>query len=613
MPSRRRLVVAALALSATASAGAQLRVAFYNVAGLKGDASAVTEVLSSIHDDDHAGFAATADVLVFTEVQQSDLANLSTIVAAAAPPGVGYALGTFTTSPAEDQASGANAIYLRIGRVFEIPSGHADLPTGASRNTDRWLVQLVGYPSPAAQIYVYGAHLKASEGGKNEDLRLAGVNTIRANADALPPGTAILYCGDFNFYSSSESGYQALLAGPGAGRAFDELPGPWGGAGNAFKHTQSPRMVTRALIGGGMDDRFDLQLFSGTMVDASGLAVIPMTYRALGNDGEHYDQAINDGNNFYFPGDIARSNALADALFDASDHIPVVVDLQLPGILEAWVPAQPGKVIRFAPVSVEMRAWNAAAAVTPLGADPLDFDAVASGAVSGTASGIAPLEPQSASRFFTLNTSNVGTVSGTITVTTGDEGAQNAWFPLPVSGKVVRASNGSFSGSSDLDATTAHFDVEPGVGTVELSVPIHNLGFDANQALLDIDATALGAGPSAFTVIQGSAAGIGASPGVVTFGFDTTGASGTLSRSATITVSDENIPGASSSSMTVTLQVSVDVRIPGDLDGNGVVDGSDLGSLLGYWGPCPEPCPADLDGNGVVDGGDLGALLGNWS
>ncbi len=50
---------------------------------------------------------------------------------------------------------------------------------------------------------------------------------------------------------------------------------------------------------------------------------------------------------------------------------------------------------------------------------------------------------------------------------------------------------------------------------------------------------------------------------------------------------------------------------PADLDGNGIVDGADLGALLGMWGACAG-CAEDLDGSGVVDGADLGALLGAW-
>lgn len=48
-----------------------------------------------------------------------------------------------------------------------------------------------------------------------------------------------------------------------------------------------------------------------------------------------------------------------------------------------------------------------------------------------------------------------------------------------------------------------------------------------------------------------------------------------------------------------------------DLNNDGVVDGSDIGLLLGAWGACPM-CFADLTGDGVVDGGDLGAMLGAW-
>lgn len=52
--------------------------------------------------------------------------------------------------------------------------------------------------------------------------------------------------------------------------------------------------------------------------------------------------------------------------------------------------------------------------------------------------------------------------------------------------------------------------------------------------------------------------------------------------------------------------------IPGDLDGDGLVNGADMGLLLSEWGPCPG-CPADLNGDGVVDGADMGLLLVNWT
>ncbi|TVQ31871.1 MAG: hypothetical protein EA376_07740 [Phycisphaeraceae bacterium] len=59
----------------------------------------------------------------------------------------------------------------------------------------------------------------------------------------------------------------------------------------------------------------------------------------------------------------------------------------------------------------------------------------------------------------------------------------------------------------------------------------------------------------------------------------------------------------------------VDASIPGDLNGDGVVNAQDLAILLGSWGLCPpepDPCPADLNGDGSVGSADLAILLGNW-
>jgi hydroxyacylglutathione hydrolase len=48
----------------------------------------------------------------------------------------------------------------------------------------------------------------------------------------------------------------------------------------------------------------------------------------------------------------------------------------------------------------------------------------------------------------------------------------------------------------------------------------------------------------------------------------------------------------------------------GDVTGDGVVDGADLGYVLGAWGSSDSV--ADFDSNDTVDGADLGLLLGNW-
>ena len=52
--------------------------------------------------------------------------------------------------------------------------------------------------------------------------------------------------------------------------------------------------------------------------------------------------------------------------------------------------------------------------------------------------------------------------------------------------------------------------------------------------------------------------------------------------------------------------------LPGDLDHDGIVNGTDLGLLLGAWGTTGDS-EADLDHDGVVNGTDLGLLLAAWS
>lgn len=48
-----------------------------------------------------------------------------------------------------------------------------------------------------------------------------------------------------------------------------------------------------------------------------------------------------------------------------------------------------------------------------------------------------------------------------------------------------------------------------------------------------------------------------------------------------------------------------------DINGDGLVNGTDLALLLGGWGGAD--CAADIDGDGIVNAVDLGSLLGGWT
>ena len=188
--------------------------------------------------------------------------------------------------------------------------------------------------------------------------------------------------------------------------------GSWGGSGNAIKHTQSPRLGGGSLVGGGMDDRFDFQLFTDSMLETDSFSFMAGTCRSLGNDGNHYDIAINTGTNSYYPGQISRSNLLADALFDASDHIPVMTDFRIPGILSCVLADSLGRVVSGGSESVTLLVANGRVVATPDASSPLEYVATGDGVLIGGGSGLAPLLPSFDSQIFSLVEGMTGRVHG---------------------------------------------------------------------------------------------------------------------------------------------------------------------------------------------------------
>lgn len=619
-----RTAGACLALAAggffAASAPAQLRVVNYNVAQLNGVQSALQGVFTGLITDDKPGFAVAPHLLVFGEVQSGDVAPLLTrLNNAGAPFGIVYTQGTYTNN-GENGTAGAQAMFYRADTLIEIPAGHRDLNTGGGRQADRWQLRLVGHSGPDAELYIYSAHLKASTGSSNEQERLAGAQLIRADADALPAGTHILYCGDWNVYSNNEPAYQHFIS-PGNGQGVDALgSGPWGGLSNAIKHTQSPQL-SGPLVGGGMDDRFDHQMGTHAWHDGEGLSLIPGTYRAFGNDGNHYNAAINTGNNSYYPGDLPRSNALADVLYDASDHVPVVADYQLPAVLSTSMNGDVGRVLVGAPVDVEVTIQNAVVVVEPtgLGADELDYVVSGAGALLGGGSGmaLATIPPSPAVVLMTVDTSAVGPLSGAADVSTNSQGAANPSVSLPLTGQVVRHAQPSFSESSLDDTLVLSPAFATGSGVQPIAFDVFNFAFDADQALLDLDAIDGLASP--LSLGGALPAGVGATPAGVELDFDTTGlAPGDYVYALTIDVSDEDLPGAVEGELLVDLTVTITgAGLLGDLDGDCDVDLTDVSITLASFSKCQgqenyNPA-ADLDGSLCVDLTDLSIQLAHFS
>lgn len=176
------------------------------------------------------------------------------------------------------------------------------------------------------EFRMFSVHLKAGSELNDERQRANEASTLRNYLNGLNPEEKFVVAGDFNTYRSSEAGFQRLVESQpdNDGRLFDPLNalGTWNNnVSFAGIHTQSTRTtVFGDGSAGGLDDRFDIMLVSANVLTPGGMFLLPGSYRAFGNDGNHFNQAINSGPN----GAVAAS--VANALHEASDHLPVFAD-----------------------------------------------------------------------------------------------------------------------------------------------------------------------------------------------------------------------------------------------------------------------------------------------
>ena len=602
LPSTRACFLTALFVLFFSTAGhAQFRVVSYNIANNNGDPTDLQSVFEELALDDTPGAAAAPHVYVFQEARESDIDDLESILNAA-HPGLGYARATYTSNNIEDGSVGAQALFYRSDLVSELTSSHQDISTGASRNSDRWRLRLANYEF---DFYIYSSHLKAGQGQDNEDERADGVEAIRSNADALPSDAHVIYVGDYNFYSPNETGYQEFIAS-GPKQAIDPLGnGSWSGSSNAIKHTQSPRASSAGgLIGGGMDDRFDQHLVSSGLFDGTGFSIVD--YRAFGNDGNHYNTSINDGNNTYYPSQTSRSNALADALFDASDHIPVVVDYQYPALVSGLLQDELGVVIQGAAVYVDVLLSNIA---------PGAFVDACPVFVEGGLGFFGDDSIQDVANFpgfdtvtLLLDTTTVGDLSANVQVIGLGED-MNDPLVLSSNATIIASARPSFSDQSELGVLDLAYELEVSDDPIELSFPIFNFEHSSLQARCSVESIT---GIKGALALDSLPAGlIGSTPGTIELSFDPAAlGAGIYEYSLTVDLLDEDLPGAASSQLTIELgfEVGEGSGSPADLNNDGEVNGLDLTILLGAWGSSNN----DLTGDGVVSGPDLAQLLAAW-
>jgi len=581
----------------------QIRVVTWNVAEFRGEAGDIQFVLELLDVDNHASPATDVAILVCQEVDQFSYDQLLTLL------GPDWSSATYTNDN-EDNYGGAQACFYRATLVEELPTGHDDLYTGAGRRADRWQFKLAGYADPVVSFYVYSMHLKAGNSSSSEVERETGALRILEDVAKLPSGTPAIIAGDMNFYDNQELGYVAFLD---AGLIDPLGTGSWSGTSNSDKHTQSPRKVAAGgLASGGMDDRFDFQLLTGGMNTSGGLGVISSSYRAVGNDGNHYDEAINDGLNTYLSNQ-STSTSLANALHEASDHLPVLADYRLPAVLDASLDScDLGVVIEGWSADCVLDIANGAAAGHAGGAATLSWSVDGTGILDGTNADGTLAAGESDAIAVEIDTTVIGAFADSLLVTAEGPYTQHSDQDLLLEGQVLRHANPSFAFDADNNFYVYFVEFERDSGLHPLPVSFWNYNWDANQARMDVDGISTPELPLAF--LGGSWSNVGPFPVSLPFEFDTTGLEpGSLARSVTIQVSDEDLPGAVDTQLFLTFNITITdpaVACPGDVNADGVVDIADLLALLAGFGTT-DPV-LDINQDNIVDVGDLLALLADF-
>ncbi len=237
----------------------------------------------------------------------------------------------------DNQSSGADLqqlVYYNSKKL--VLESQSEVITSV-RDINHYVFKLLTPDAATNPIFIdaFVSHLKASQGSSNEQLRLNMVLDFTTALAQVPKDHFVLFAGDFNFYTSNEPGYQEIIDPTNFILLKDPInrPGNWHtNSSFADIHTQSTRTSSNSFsgfgAGGGLDDRFDFIMISENLLGSSTLSYVEDSYTTYGNNGNCYNNNINNSN---CSGKYSQS--IRNALYNMSDHLPVILELQTDKVL----------------------------------------------------------------------------------------------------------------------------------------------------------------------------------------------------------------------------------------------------------------------------------------
>ena len=195
------------------------------------------------------------------------------------------------------------------------------------------------------KIEVYVTHLKASRGQENREKRDDSAFSFVRDLERVDSNSFVIFAGDFNFYTSNEPGFQTIIKDTNPIQIIDpinrlcpEFPNDgrdyydadydntyfWNNSSFADVHSQSTRSSSGSSgSGGGMDDRFDFIMLSKNFITSSEMYYVDDSYKTIGNNGNCYNSFVS---NTSCTGEYSQN--LRNALFNFSDHLPIVLEVE---------------------------------------------------------------------------------------------------------------------------------------------------------------------------------------------------------------------------------------------------------------------------------------------
>jgi len=286
---------------------------------------------------------AQPDIFMVCELNNQTGAN-SIINMIQADVNQNYDMATFEYNTSDDDFGNQNDLQNLVffdSTKFSLESEH--IVTTVYRDFNHYKLKLNTEDQDINPLFidVIVCHLKSSSSSENQVIRLEMVQDLTTYLATLPEDSHVLLGGDLNVYRSTENAFEELIDNSNHITFIDPANriGSWHNNSSYIDvFTQSTRTTTgMGGATGGFDDRFDFILTSESMETSTAnpnpdLFFVDGSYEVLGNNSnvDCYNQSIistdceDDGD----PNTPDYSYALREELFNFSDHLPVILQIE---------------------------------------------------------------------------------------------------------------------------------------------------------------------------------------------------------------------------------------------------------------------------------------------